>query len=323
MFGCTLLQRSDGPFVDCYSYIDPEPFVHSCVSNLCVSEAASSMCKILMAYANICQRIGARVQNWRTIAKCGEFYNYLCFFFLSDNMVCFKKCYEYVPFTAMTCPMNSQYEICGSACPATCSNPEAHHNCTQPCVESCQCNRGYLLSGGKCVPLNKCGCLHQGSYFLPKENFWNDRRCQEKCVCQPNSKTVMCAQSHCQDGEVCNLLNGVQGCHMDNPGVCIAKGDPHYTTFDGRNYDVYGNCTYLLTTYCPSLGSLEDFSVEVQNQMTDNNDSFRHVKMVVSGYSIELSSDWSSRVMVGLFSIVHLNKLLSTCSDYITPRFSG
>lgn len=110
---------------------------------------------------------------------------------------------------------------------------------------------------------------------------------------------------------------------MDNPGVCIAKGDPHYTTFDGRNYDVYGNCTYLLTTYCPSLGSLEDFSVEVQNQMTDGNDSFRHVKMVVSGYSIELSSDWSSRVMVGLFSIVHLNKLLSTYSDYITPRFSG
>lgn len=73
MFGCTLLQRSDGPFADCHSFIDPEPFSHSCVSNLCISKAASSVCKILTAYTNICQRIGARVQNWRTIAKCGEF----------------------------------------------------------------------------------------------------------------------------------------------------------------------------------------------------------------------------------------------------------
>lgn len=74
--GCTLLQRRSGPFADCHSYVDPEPYVRSCVNNLCVDEAASSMCNILTAYANICQRFGARVQNWRTIAKCCEFYIY-------------------------------------------------------------------------------------------------------------------------------------------------------------------------------------------------------------------------------------------------------
>lgn len=106
---------------------------------------------------------------------------------------------------------------------------------------------------------------------------------------------------------------------MDNPRVCIAKGGPHYTIFDGHKYYVYGNCTYLLTSY---WGALEDFSVEVQN--TNGIDvSFRHVKIVVSGYSIELSIDWSNRVMVGLFPILHLNKLLSTCSNNITPLFSG
>ncbi|XP_041798261.1 IgGFc-binding protein-like [Chelmon rostratus] len=270
MIGCTLLQRSGGPFADCHSYIDPDPFVRSCVNGLCVNEAASSMCKILTAYASTCQRIGARVKNWRAISKC-----------------------------FMACPINSHYEICGSACPDTCSNPDAHRNCTLPCVESCQCNRGYLLSGGKCVPLSKCGCLHQGSYYLPKENFWIGEQCQEKCVCQPNSKTVMCAQSNCPDGKVCKVLNGVFGCHVDGPGVCIAKGDPHYTTFDGRNFDIHGNCTYLLTSHCPTWGDLEDFSVEAQNQIRDAaNVSFRHVKMMVSGYSIKMSTDWSDKVMV-------------------------
>uniref|UniRef100_A0A3P8TA41 VWFD domain-containing protein n=1 Tax=Amphiprion percula TaxID=161767 RepID=A0A3P8TA41_AMPPE len=132
-----------------------------------------------------------------------------------------------------------------------------------PCVESCQCNRGYLLSGGSCVPQSECGCLHQGSYCLPKENFWTGEQCQEKCVCQPNSKKVMCTQSHCREGGVCKALNGVLGCHLDSPGVCIAKGYPHYTTFDGRNFDVNGNCTYLLTSHCPSWGGLEDFNVEI------------------------------------------------------------
>lgn len=95
---------------------------------------------------------------------------------------------------------------------------------------------------------------------------------------------------------------------MDGPGVCIAKGNPHYTTFDGLNFDVYDNCTYLLTSHCPSWGDLEDFRVEVQNQIREtSNVSIKHVKMVVSGYSIEISNDWSNRVMVG-FCIAQIPK---------------
>lgn len=89
------------------------------------------------------------------------------------------------------------------------------------------------------------------------------------------------------------------GCHMDGPGVCIARGDLHFTTFDGRNFDVYGNCTYLLASHCPTW---EDLGVEVQNQKRGAaNVSFQHVKMVVSGYSVKMSNDCSNRVMVGSF----------------------
>ncbi|TNN62994.1 Nephrin [Liparis tanakae] len=113
--------------------------------------------------------------------------------------------------------INSHYEIC--------SNPEANRNCTLPCVESCQCNRGYLLIGGECVPHGPCGCLYQESYYHPKENFWTDKHCQETRVCQPGSKRVVCAQSRCQDGNVCKVRNGVLGCYEEGHiGEILAAG---------------------------------------------------------------------------------------------------
>lgn len=198
--------------------------------------------------------------------------------------------------------MNSHYEICGSACPATCSNPEAQLSCSLFCVESCQCNMGYLLSGGQCVTYRKCGCTHQGLYLLPKEDFWMGQQCQEHCVCHPASRTVTCAQSQCQTGEVCKVLDGVLGCHLDGFGVCTAQGDPHYTTFDGHSFDFQGTCSYLFTAHCPSWGDLSDFTVEVQNQMREHTStSFsRLVKVLVHGYTIKMSRDWSNVVVVSL-----------------------
>uniref|UniRef100_A0A3Q2YAJ3 IgGFc-binding protein-like n=2 Tax=Hippocampus comes TaxID=109280 RepID=A0A3Q2YAJ3_HIPCM len=126
-----------------------------------------------------------------------------------------------------------------------------------------------------------------------------DQQCQEKCVCQPQSKTIMCTQSHCQAGEVCMVLNGVIGCHAGRAGLCVAKGYPHYTTFDGRKFEVHGNCSYLLTSHCPTWGDLQDFSIKFQNHVKAGvNVSFQHVEMSVAGYSIEMSPEWRSKVMV-------------------------
>ncbi|XP_077431734.1 IgGFc-binding protein-like [Vanacampus margaritifer] len=267
---CTLLKRKDGPFSDCHLHIDPEPFVRSCENNLCLNGAASSVCKVLTAYASICQRLGGRIQNWREITKCH-----------------------------LTCPINSHYELCGSTCQATCGNPDLHHNCSHPCLELCQCNRGYLLSNGECVLPTMCGCVQNGSYYPPSKSFWLDEQCQEKCICQPHSKTVLCTRSRCQAGEVCKVLNGVLGCHTNESSLCVAKGDPHVTTFDGRKLEVHGNCSYLLTSHCPTWGDLQDFSVEVQNHVEKGaNVSFRHVKVSVAGYSTEMSYEWRSKVMV-------------------------
>ncbi|KAM9782502.1 IgGFc-binding protein [Neosynchiropus ocellatus] len=266
---CSLLKRPNGPFENCHQYVDPEAFARSCIDNLCITGMDVSGCKILEAYADICQRLGARVKDWRSLVNCPK-----------------------------TCPQNSHYEHCGTGCPATCADPEASLNCSLPCVESCQCNRGYLLSDGQCVEPTSCGCVHEGFYFPPKKSFWVGEQCREKCVCQPHSRKVMCAGAQCAQGEVCKVLDGERACYRHGPGFCVAKGDPHYTTFDGRRFDVHGNCTYLFASYCPTWGALEDFSVEVQNQMDASNVSFRRVKMTAVGYSVELSYKWRDKVKV-------------------------
>lgn len=77
----------------------------------------------------------------------------------------------------------------------------------------------------------------------------------------------MCTPSICQDEEGCTLLNGATGCHKGTSGICTSKGDHHYPTYNGRYFVIYGNCTYLLTSHCPSWRELDDFTVEGQNQI--------------------------------------------------------
>lgn len=33
------------------------------------------------------------------------------------------------------------------------------------CISACVCDEGFIRSGGKCVPKDKCGCISEGEYF--------------------------------------------------------------------------------------------------------------------------------------------------------------
>lgn len=48
--------------------------------------------------------------------------------------------------------------------------------------------------------------------------------------------------------------------------TCRAQGDPHYTTFDGRRYDMMGTCLYLMAELCGNDQTLPAFSVEAKNE---------------------------------------------------------
>ncbi|XP_055655901.1 IgGFc-binding protein-like [Falco peregrinus] len=235
---CGLIKKTfQGPFQACHDVVKPKDFYRNCLYDVCMSHGAKQiLCQVLEAYASTCKKHGVVVRDWRTPSGC-----------------------------PLPCPQNSHYEACGNACPATCANRDAPTNCIQPCVETCACNEGYVLSGGQCVAMASCGCTRDGRYYRPGEEFWGDESCHSWCKCDPDLGMVVCKETRCKADETCTMVNGVRRCVAKTRSICVATGDPHYTTFDGRRYDFMGTCIYQLAALCSDDPTLVPFTVTVQN----------------------------------------------------------
>ncbi|XP_069502497.1 SCO-spondin-like [Ambystoma mexicanum] len=122
------------------------------------------------------------------------------------------------PATAY-CPGNLLYEY--GACLRTCEHPEHNLTCSSD-VEGCVCPEGTVLLNDFCVPPEECPCHHNGRLYHPNETIEKD--CNT-CVCK--SRQWQCTDHRCA-------------------GTCLATGDPHYITFDGRAYTFLGDCEYVL-----------------------------------------------------------------------------
>uniref|UniRef100_A0A6I8NET5 VWFD domain-containing protein n=1 Tax=Ornithorhynchus anatinus TaxID=9258 RepID=A0A6I8NET5_ORNAN len=270
---CGLLRLPDGPFGQCHAVVAPDRFLDNCVYDLCVSEGDRPvLCQGLEAYAEACRDAGAPVSDWRTPAGC--------------------------PYS---CPANSRYEACGSACPATCSDQTGPApNCSLPCVETCRCLAGFVLSGGRCVARSDCGCVHQGRPLAPGEQFWGDDRCQQRCQCDGKTGQVSCRAQGCLKGERCTVQNGLRGCYPIRFGSCSASGDPHYISFDGRRFDFMGTCVYLFAGLCQSSPGLQDFQVLVENEHRGSQtvSYTRAVRVKVYGLQIAVRREHPGRVLV-------------------------
>ncbi|XP_033341293.1 chymotrypsin inhibitor [Megalopta genalis] len=54
------------------------------------------------------------------------------------------------------CPVNQEYNVCGTACEPTCSQPDPYA-CTYNCIIGCQCKPGFVRNSvGACVTLQEC-----------------------------------------------------------------------------------------------------------------------------------------------------------------------
>ncbi|XP_004474079.2 IgGFc-binding protein [Dasypus novemcinctus] len=285
---CGLLTSPTGPLAACHKLLDPQGPLKDCVFDLCLGGGNQSiLCSNLHAYVSACQAAGGHVEPWRTEAFC-----------------------------PMECPPNSHYELCADTCSLGCSALSAPPQCPDSCAEGCQCDPGFLSDGQACVPIQQCGCYHNGVYYEPDQTVLIDN-CQLQCVCR-SGQGLVCQDHSCRPGQVCQPSGGILSCITKDPchgvtcrpqetcreqggqGVCVPNyeatcwlwGDPHYHSFDGRDFDFQGTCSYVLaTTVCPGghAQGLTPFTIITKNE-NRGNPAVSYVRLVtVTVFGINIS----------------------------------
>ncbi|KAI8501527.1 hypothetical protein Bbelb_207980, partial [Branchiostoma belcheri] len=182
---CGILNDPSSVFASCYSALNPEGTVETCTYDMCALDGdIMSLCDSLQAYTDSCAEAGINIGTWRNETFC-----------------------------PLSCPSNSHYSSCASACPATCTDVFAPQYCNRTCVEGCQCDDGYVLSGGDCVTRQECGCTRDGHYYAVGETWGEgcNRRCQ--CISKNN---IQCTDVRCDQNAFCGIQNGIQGCHCNS-----------------------------------------------------------------------------------------------------------
>uniref|UniRef100_H0XHR7 Fc fragment of IgG binding protein n=1 Tax=Otolemur garnettii TaxID=30611 RepID=H0XHR7_OTOGA len=252
---CGFLTSSKGPLASCHKLVNPQGPLQDCVFDLCLGGGdLNILCNNIHAYVSACQAAGGHVEPWRTESFC-----------------------------PMKCPPNSHYEVCADTCSLGCSALSAPPQCPDQCSEGCQCDSGFLYDGQSCVPIEKCGCYHNGIYYESGQRWLPDHKdnCKKQCTCHAG-QGVVCQEHSCKPDQVCQPSGGVLSCVHKGAGQCWLWGDPHYHSFDGRNFDFQGTCNYVLaTTGCQGVSAqgLTPFTITTKNE-NRGNPSVSYVRLV-------------------------------------------
>uniref|UniRef100_A0AAV2JB40 VWFD domain-containing protein n=1 Tax=Knipowitschia caucasica TaxID=637954 RepID=A0AAV2JB40_KNICA len=195
----------------------------------------------------------------------------------------------------LRCSANSHYSSCVPACPPQCAPARGQRDCTQECVEGCQCDQGYVLNGKSCILAQNCGCYTDGKYFEPKQLFWN-WDCTKRCQCIGRN-LVQCDPRRCKAEEECVLRHGVRGCFARRSQHCVASGGGVFRTFDGASLRLPASCSFVLSTNCHKLPDLSfQLIANFDKWSTPNLTTISHVylynneeNILISGSTIKVN----------------------------------
>ncbi|XP_051285542.1 zonadhesin, like isoform X2 [Dicentrarchus labrax] len=219
---CGALSDSKGLFAACHATLPPKTYQDDCVFDLCAERGSAILrCASYEAYAAACQEAGVKLGTWRQQLDC-----------------------------VLNCDANSTYSSCMSSCPASCADLAAPSGCdTTSCMEGCQCNTGFVMSEGICVPYPQCGCTYLNRYYPLKEKFVTED-CSQSCEC--TNTGVVCQPKTCQDSYICTIYDFKRDCYKASPclsypclngGKCKEASNNSYTCqcaegFEGTNCEV-------------------------------------------------------------------------------------
>ncbi|KAK2910365.1 hypothetical protein Q8A73_008080 [Channa argus] len=222
---CGIISAPNGPFKACHSKIDPAVYVSHCVFDVCAVDGnKDTLCNSVQAYALACQSAGVQIQPWRSGSFCPA-----------------------------SCPPHSHYEVCADTCDGTCASFIYPSTCSESCFEGCQCDAGYVFDGVQCVSLDNCGCVYNGKYLMVGQAV-TDKDCKSKCVCQA-SGLVKCENLSCASGEVCDVRDGVRGCHVKQ-GQCGISQVSLLSSFDGMSGEIGAQGAFTVASLCDETAAL-------------------------------------------------------------------
>ncbi|XP_039259400.2 IgGFc-binding protein-like isoform X1 [Styela clava] len=263
---CNIVLDTEGPFAKCHRVVDPAPAYRACVNDLCRTDGDMNYKdRVLSSYTHDCLEFSKGPDPWR-----------------SDEKMPVK------------CGANSKYSRCMHQCQPTCGDPDASickrklpYLLGDHCVEGCDCLDGFFLSVGKCVPVEKCGCLVDGVYYARGFSYKENEDCTRECKCVgQNIFECKDVDDGCLLSERCNRAAG--GYFQCMPGTrrratCKAITDPHYTSFDGKKFDSQGICSYTMVRSKVS-SAIDPFTVVAVNEQPLPNITVSNVKEIHIDY---------------------------------------
>ncbi|XP_065715815.1 IgGFc-binding protein-like isoform X3 [Patagioenas fasciata] len=219
MEACGVIRDPRGPFRMCHPFVGAQEYWGRCVRDVCGAGGdGDALCRAVGAYAAACQAGGGRMEKWRTEEFC-----------------------------PLPCPPHSHYAPCARGCEQACAALTAPVPCAWRCLEGCECDDGFLWDGDTCVPVEKCGCVHQGRYIKLGETVISNN-CSTKCNCHP-SHGLVCEATKCPQGQVCATRDGAQRC-VESLGRCRVSPGASMTTFDGATGLLPASGTYKMAALC-------------------------------------------------------------------------